>query len=276
MVINRLNWPSPVCMDENMPYLSLIIPAYNEENRIVNTLEVTYGYLARQKYDWEILIVLDGPTDATLARVQEFAEGRKHIRWIDRHDNRGKGYTVRQGMLAARGRIRLFMDADNSTDISHFEPMRALFDQGYDVAICSRDAKDATGAHQAVPQPFVKRFLGDAGNLFVQLLAVPGIWDTQCGFKAFTAEAACRIFSVSRIERWGFDIEALALARRFGLKTAVLPARWIDDAETHVSLWNYLGTLLETIKVRWFLVTGAYQPNAEKLAASEQPGLTDH
>jgi glycosyltransferase involved in cell wall biosynthesis len=262
-------------MDKPKPYLSLIIPAYNEERRIGKTLQAVYDYLGAQSFDWEILVVLDGPTDDTLAKVQGFAADKEHIRWIDRRNNRGKGYTVRQGMLAAQGKIRLFMDADNSTDISHFEPMRALFEQGYDVAICSRDAKDADGAHQAVSQPMLKRLLGDAGNLFIQIMAVPGIWDTQCGFKAFTAEAACRIFSVSLIERWGFDIEALALVRRFGFRMSILPARWIDDAQTHVSLWNYLGTLVETMKVRWHLIAGVYNQNAKTGAAGERPRLSD-
>jgi glycosyltransferase involved in cell wall biosynthesis len=246
-------------MNETAPYLSLIIPAYNEERRITNTLLSVYEYLTRQTYSWEILIVLDGPTDQTLVRVQEFAATRKNIRWLDRRENRGKGYTVREGMLAARGEIRLFSDADNSTDLNHFAQMQPLFKQGYDVVICSRDAKDADGAGQAVPQPFLKRMLGDAGNLFIQLVAVPGIWDTQCGFKAFTRAAAEDIFGAAGIDGWGFDIEALALARYFGYRIAIIPARWIDHAETHVRVWNYATTLIETLHVRWNLWTGVYK-----------------
>ncbi len=245
------------------PYLSVIIPAYNEERRIVTTLEAIHGYLLQQTYTWEILVVLDGPTDKTLDRVSEFAETREQIRWIDRRENRGKGYTVREGMLAARGTIRLFSDADNSTDVSHFGQMAPLFEAGYEVVICSRDGKDAEGAGQAVPQPAVKRFLGNAGNLFIQFVAVPGIWDTQCGFKAFTAEAAEQIFRVARIDGWGFDIEALALARHFGFRIAVIAAHWIDNAETHVRIWNYLTTLLETVHVRWNLMAGAYKAMPE-------------
>jgi hypothetical protein len=169
-------------------------------------------------------------------------------------------------MLAAKGQIRLFSDADNSTDINHFEHMQPLFEQGYDVIICSRDEKDAEGAGQAVPQPPIKRLLGNMGNLFIQIVAVPGIWDTQCGFKAFTAEAAEKIFSVARIDGWGFDIEALALARYFGCRVAVIAARWIDHAETHVRFWNYLTTLTETVHVRWNLMTGAYQAIPEDSA----------
>ncbi len=250
-------------MQTSDPYLSVIIPAYNEERRIISTLVSIHEYLSRQAFTWEILVVLDGPTDNSLELVQEFTSTRENIRWIHRPENRGKGYTVREGMLAANGRIRLFSDADNSTDISHFDQMQPLFEKGYDVVIGSRDGKDAEGAGQAVPQPAVKRFLGNSGNLFIQIVAVPGIWDTQCGFKAFTAEAAKQIFSVARIDGWGFDIEALALARRLGYRIAIVPARWIDHAETHVKSWNYLTTLLETIHVRWNLITGVYEVLSE-------------
>lgn len=258
-----------------MPYLSVIIPAYNEEKRIGNTLDAIYCYLIEQSYSWEILVVLDGPQDQTLAVVKAFAQDKKQVRIIDRKQNYGKGYTVRQGMLAARGDIRLFTDADNSTDISHFEEMRPYFTKDWDVVIASRDAKDAPGARQAVPQPPLKRLLGNAGNLFIQIMAVPGIWDTQCGFKAFTAPAAVKVFSAAKSNGWVFDIEALALARRFKFKTAVIGANWIDDANTHVNLWNYLGSLLETIKIRWQLVTGAYDRRlaAESSAAAETPAI---
>lgn len=246
-------------MTEKQPYLSVIIPAYTEEHRIGHTLQVVYGYLQEQPYTFEILVVLDGPKDRTLEKVRAFAAGHPAVRWINREQNRGKGFTVRQGMLAACGEIRLFTDADNSTDISHFDQMKPLFASGSEVVICSRDRKDAAGAQQAVPQPAVKRFLGNAGNLFIQVMAVPGIWDTQCGFKAFSAKAAEEIFSVATIDRWGFDIEALALARHFGYHIRIIPAHWIDDADTHVSMRNYLDTLWETVRVRWNLLTGVYR-----------------
>ena len=245
-------------MQTSDPYLSVIIPAYNEERRIETTLLSIYDYLSRQSYTWEILIVLDGSTDNTFDLVRDLAATRDQVRWIYREENKGKGYTVREGMLAAKGQIRLFTDADNSTDINHFEQMQPFFEDGFKVVICSRDRKDALGAGQAVPQPALKRFLGNAGNLFIQFFAVPGIWDTQCGFKAFTADAAEKIFEVAKIDGWGFDIEALALARHFGYRIAIIGARWIDHAETHVRTWNYVTTLMETLQVRWNLLTGAY------------------
>lgn len=246
------------------PYLSVIIPAYNEEKRITKTLQAIYQYLGKQRYDWEMIIVLDGAQDDTLGKVRGFANGKKCIRWIDRRENKGKGYTVREGMLAARGKIRLFTDADNSTDISHFDKMRPFLQNGADIVICSRDGKDVAGARQAVPQSFFKRMLGNLGNLYIQIVAVPGIWDTQCGFKAFTAEAAKKIFPLCRLDRWSFDIEVLALARHFGFEIAIIPADWVDAPGTHVKFSDYFFTLRDTFIVRWNLTSGIYnhRPNA--------------
>jgi len=246
------------------PYLSVVIPAFNEERRITKTLEIIYAYLGRQSFASEIVIVLDGPRDNTLAVVQKFAEGKATIRVIDRKVNKGKGYTVREGMLAAKGEIRLFADADNSTDISHFDAMIPLFKKEYGVVICSRDSKDAQGAQQSVSQPFLKRLAGNMGNLFIQVVAVPGIWDTQCGFKAFRADAAEEIFAVAEIDKWGFDIEALALARSFGYKIGIIPAHWIDDAASHVTLGGYVNVLFETMRVRWNFIKGVYRKRHDK------------
>lgn len=240
------------------PYLSVIIPAYTEENRIGDTLNVTYAYLSSQPYSWEIVIVLDGPDDRTPEIVQRFAADKKQVRWINRPQNRGKGYTVRQGMLAANGQIRLFTDADNSTDLSHFEQMQPLFDRGAQVVIASRDHKDAPDAQQAIPQPFFKRFLGNAGNLFIQMMVVPGIWDTRCGFKAFSADAAQKIFTTARMDGWSFDDEALALARRFGYKIYAIGANWTDAEGTHVTRLDYLRNIWEAVHIRWNLLTGVY------------------
>ncbi|KKU52485.1 MAG: Glycosyl transferase family protein [Parcubacteria group bacterium GW2011_GWA2_47_10b] len=240
------------------PYLSVIVPAYNEEKRISKTLGAIHHYLLEQPFEWEILIVLDGPNDHTLSEVEGFARGKDNIRWIDRKVNKGKGYSVREGMLAAHGSIRLFMDADNSTDISHFDKMKPLFEKGNDIIICSRDEKDAEGAKQVVSQPIYKRLIGNMGNLFIQLVAVPGIWDTQCGFKAVRAPAAEKIFSVAKIDRWGFDIEVLALARHFGFTIGIVPAQWIDDAASHVTLGGYLGVFFQTLQIRWNLIIKTY------------------
>lgn len=207
----------------------------------------------------EIIVVLDGSTDATLEIARTAARDVPQLKILDRKVNRGKGYTVREGMLAARGQIRLFADADNSTDIAHFDKMKPLFDQGYDVVIASRNAADAPGAVQVVSQAWYKRAIGRMGNRIVQIAAVPGIWDTQCGFKAFRAEAAERIFAQTTIERWGFDIEVLALAQRLGYKIGIVPARWLNDDRSHVKLSDYLHVLGDTFTVRRNLLSKKYR-----------------
>jgi dolichyl-phosphate beta-glucosyltransferase len=208
-----------------------------------------------------VVVVNNASTDNTTVAAREWSGRIPNLVVLD-EPKKGKGNAVRTGMLAARGRVRLFTDADNSTDISHFDKMRALFNQGYDVVICSRDAKDVAGATQAVPQAWHKRTLGNIGNLFIQLVAVPGIWDTQCGFKAFRRTAAERIFSAARIEKFGFDVENLALARRFGYRIGIVPAYWVNDAQSRVSLKSYLEVFWEVMRVRYYLLTGAYDERA--------------
>lgn len=253
------------------PYLSVVIPAFNEEQRISQTLSGIYSYLQKQDYDWEVLVVIDGALDNTLARTQDFAAGRQHIRLIDRKQNRGKGYSIREGMLAATGRVRLFTDADNSVRIENFDQMVPLFHDGYDLVICSRHSRDARGTLHEGTQLRVKRFFGGIGNLLVQTVAVPGIWDTQCGFKAFSHSLVERVFSVCRIDGWGFDIELLALARYLNCRIGIVPARWCDRPGTHLRPSHYLDTLYEVLKVRWGLMTGGY---ARELGQSEQRGNT--
>jgi len=239
-------------------FLSVIIPAYNEEKRISNTILDIDNYLSRQDYSYEILVVIDGAKDKTAQIVGKFVDLVKNLRIIDNQENHGKGWVVRRGMLEAKGQIRLFMDADNATTVNHFEKMIPLFEQGNDLVIGSRDSKDAAGAKQAVSQPFHKRLVGNLGNLVIQLVAVPGIWDTQCGFKALTAQAANNIFSRCRIDRWGFDIEVLAIAKKLNYKISIIPVNWINDPNSLVNWKGYLKTFGEVFKVRWNLMTKKY------------------
>jgi dolichyl-phosphate beta-glucosyltransferase len=239
--------------------LSIIIPVYNEAERLPRTLARLHEYLTRGPLTYEIVLVLDGPTDTTKDVVELISARFDNLRTIDRAENRGKGYTVREGMLNASGRIRLFTDADNSTDIAHFDKMKPLFDQGYEVVIASRNPKDAPQAEQAVPQAIYKCVIGQIGNRIVQAVAMPGIWDTQCGFKAFSAEAAERIFGQTTVERWGFDIEALALARALNYRIGIIPAHWINDDRSHVRLFDYLRVLGEISRVRRNFLAGRYQ-----------------
>jgi len=156
-------------------YLSAVVPAFNEAQRIANTLRRLHNYLAGSCLSYEILVVLDGPTDGTRDVLRSLSAEIHHVRILDRAVNRGKGFTVREGMLEARGQIRLFTDADNSTDIAHFDQMKTLFDEGCDLVIASRNPKDAPGAEQVVAQPWHKRAIAQLGNLLVQLFAAPAV-----------------------------------------------------------------------------------------------------
>jgi dolichyl-phosphate beta-glucosyltransferase len=239
--------------------LSVIVPVYNEAERLPKTLQRLHAYLAAGRLTYEIVVVLDGPTDATAEVLRRMSREIGHLKIIDRAENRGKGYTVKQGMLRAAGEIRLFTDADNSTDIRHFDQMMPLFDQGCDLVIASRNPKDAPEAEQSVPQAAFKRAIGQLGNRIVQSLAVPGIWDTQCGFKAFRAEAAERIFTQTRVDRWGFDIEVLALAQALNYQIGIIPARWVNDERSHVRLTDYFRVLADTVQVWRNLRKGQYR-----------------
>ena len=136
--------------------------------------------------------------------------------------------------------------------------MKPLFDEGYDVVIASRNSKDAPGARQIVPQAWYKRISGQIGNAIIQLFAVRGIWDTQCGFKAFRAEAAERIFARATIDGWGFDIEVLALARALNYQTGIIPAHWINDPHSHVRPFDYVRVLGDTLMVWVNFLTRKY------------------
>jgi dolichyl-phosphate beta-glucosyltransferase len=137
--------------------------------------------------------------------------------------------------------------------------MWPLFNEGFNIVIGTRDSKDAPGAKQAVPQSFIKRSLGNIGNLLIQLIAVPGIWDTQCGFKAFTDQLAESVFPTQKIARWGFDIEILFLSRMLGYKIGIIPVNWVNDPDSKVSLKGYLQVFKELFQVRLNQLKGVYK-----------------
>lgn len=237
-------------------YLSIIIPAYNEEKRIGKTLLAAHEWLSKQSYNWEILVVSDGSKDNTASVVQNLTGQIKNLRLINNKKNHGKGYVVRQGMLETKGEYRVFMDADNSTSIDHFVKMEPFFRDGFDVVIGSRDIR---GADIKVHQAWYKELLGNIGNIFIQVVVgLWGIWDTQCGFKGFTAVAAEKVFPKLIIDRWGFDIEALVVAKKCGLKMKQIPVVWVNDAASHVKLSAYLEVLWETVNIRKNSILGKY------------------
>ena len=237
-------------------YLSVIIPAYNEEKHIKETVESIYRYLSNKNIEHEIIVTTDGSKDKTDDIVRAMMSSIPTLQLLDYAQNKGKGFGVRQGMLKATGQYRLFTDADNATTIDHIEKMMPFFGQGYDVVIGSIALKGSTVATGS--EPVWRRLFGKMGNLFIQIMAVPGIHDTQRGFKMVTAKAAQDIFPKMLIERWGFDIEMLALARKFKHKIKEVPVNWKNDPNSRVGLKAYLEVLMETTKIRWNLMTGRY------------------
>ncbi len=238
--------------------LSVIIPAYNEEKHIRRTVESIYRYLLAKGMEHEILVVPDGAHDGTKEIVRSMKDSIPTLELLDYKKNRGKGYAVKTGMLKASGDFRLFTDADNSTTIDHVEKMMPFFNQGYEVVIGSiaiKGAKVASGS-----EPFWRRLFGKMGNLFIQIMAVPGISDTQRGFKIVTAKAAQDIFPRIRMERFSFDIEMLLLARKLGYKIKEVPINWNNDMSgSKVKLNTYFNVLMDTVKIRWNSIIGKYK-----------------
>lgn len=208
----------------NAPALSIVVPAYNEEARIGSTLKRMLAYFDAQPYTYEILVVSDGSSDNTLAVVEPIAARRSQVRLLSYAGNRGKGYAVRYGILRAEGERILFSDADLATPIEEVEKLSAKLDAGYDIAIGSRDVE---GSELIKRQSRFREFGGKTFNKIVQALVVPGIRDTQCGFKLFTRISAQCIFERAQVDHFAFDVEVLFLARRvFGYRIAEVPVRW--------------------------------------------------
>ncbi len=236
--------------------LSVIIPAYNEERRLPKTLKEIDKYLSVQPYDYEIIVVSDGSKDKTVDAANSLAPSIKNLKVIDNKENHGKGHSVRQGMLSAKGDYRIFTDADNSTSIDQIEKMFPEFEKGSEVVIGSRDIK---GAVIAIPQPWWRIMLGNIFNLIVQTISgLFGIWDTQCGFKGFTRRAVEEIFPKCVIDSFAFDVEILVLAKKMGYKIKEVPITWINDAESKVGLKSMIKMLIEVFQIRWNMLNHKY------------------
>lgn len=230
-----------------MKKLSVIIPAYNEENRISQTLFDVENTLSKQPFDYEIVVVNDGSIDGTSSLVMNLKNKISRLIFIDNKDNHGKGYATKQGMLSATGDIRLFMDADNSTKVGEIFKMLPLFDQGFDVVVGSRYLD---GSRILVKQSKLRIFLGKILRIIVHTFINIGVEDSQCGFKAFTEKAVEVIFPKQTIFRWAFDVDILVLAKKNNLKIKEIPVTWINEAGSHIRFFSAVQILLEIIKVR--------------------------
>ena len=240
-------------------YLSWIIPAYNEERRIEKTIREVDAYLHAKNFPngYEIIISNSASTDRTRDVVERLVIEIPHVRVLNL-ENRGKGWAVKQAMLNASGDIRLFSDADNSTDPHYFDAMEPLFNNGYAVVISSRDSKDAAGATRDVQEQWYREIMGNMGNLVIQIFGIWGIWDTQNGFKACTAKAANEIFVRTRMTGFSFDIEMLALAKKLKCRVGIIPVRWKFDPDSKVTLKSYIQVFIDVFKIRWNFIIGAY------------------
>jgi dolichyl-phosphate beta-glucosyltransferase len=249
--------------------LSIVIPAFNEERRLPKAIERIGSYLSARPWRAEIIVVDDGSSDATPKLIGSYREKYPSLRLIANGANRGKGFSVRHGVLEARGEIVLFTDADLSTPIEEADKLLvALREQGYDVAIGSRGMDGSLiEVHQSV-------FREQAGNLFnflVRRIAGLEFSDTQCGFKAFRREPARIIFEQQRIERFGFDHEILFLAKRHGLRAAEIPVRWSHDSATKVNVvGDGIRMFLELGVIRWNSLRGRYPVSAGSKSPTRQ------
>ena len=255
------------------PTYSIVIPAYNESARLGATLEKVLAYVHAQGWGAEVIVVNDGSRDNTAEIVRSFAAKDPALRLVENPGNRGKGYSVRNGMLNARGSIVLFSDADLSSPIEEAPKLFEALERGADIAIGSRWLRAET---QTQRQPLHRQLFGRIFNLVLRLTLGLQFADTQCGFKAFKQTAVQSIFPLQRIERWGFDPEILFLARKFKFRVQEVPVAWAHREGTSINpLVDGSRMVMEMLHIRWNSLTGKYDtakaPNAKPLPDQRGP-----
>jgi dolichyl-phosphate beta-glucosyltransferase len=246
------------------PTCSIVIPAYNESARIDRTLRAVADCVREEGWRAEVLVVNDGSTDTTARQVLDFAHAYAQtypgvtleIKVVENPGNKGKGYSVRNGLLKAQGEIVMFTDADMSSPIHEAERLFKAIAEGADIAIGSRWLEQERQTHR---QPLYRQFFGRCFNLFTRLVMGLPFRDTQCGFKAFTRAAAQTVFQLQTIERWGFDPEILFIAIKRGLRVEEVPVSWGHDERSRMSyLRDGMQMLREMAVIRWNAFTGKY------------------
>ena len=227
--------------------LSLVIPAYNEERRLPTSIRDIRSFFGRFGLEMEVLVIVEKSSDRTVELSRVAAENDPMIRIIDNHVQRGKGYAVRCGMIQATGEYIFFMDADLSTPLVEVLKFLAHFSDQPETSVIA-GSRAMAKSQVLKKQTWVRRNLGRGFNQFVQVLGVPGISDTQCGFKAFRTKAAHEIFARQKLDGFAFDVEVLILANRLGFKTDVLPVKWVNSTDSKVNIF------IDPIKMLWDLI----------------------
>jgi dolichyl-phosphate beta-glucosyltransferase len=257
----------PAALMRPQPDLSIVIPAYNEEARLGPTLEGYLAYCRGAGRKVELIVVDDGSLDRTSVVVNSFAASYPEIRLIRLAENQGKGQAVRSGVVNAQGRRILFADADGATPLSEVKRLDAALDAGAHVAIGSRALADRT---VTVNAKFYRRLIGRVFHGMVELLTVPGVKDTQCGFKLFTGAVAHDLFSRMRVRGFSFDVEVLMMAQRRGYNIAEVPVNWTHQPGSKVNLLTDSVRMLRDL----FVIRGRYlrgQYNSPHLAPWSEP-----
>lgn len=230
--------------NQSSPFLSIIIPAHNEEQRLPPSLVKIDVFLKKQDYTAEVIIVENGSKDNTYAVAMEYAQKYPYIRVIQSPDNiRGKGLAVKQGMLAAEGDWRFICDADLSMEIDDLVYFLPPYVENHDVIIASREVHGA----KRIDEPSYRHFMGRINNIIIKLAALPDFEDTQCGFKMFRREVAEDLFEVQRMNGIGFDVELLFIAKKRGYKIKEVPITWYYDPYSTMRLWDDSVKMLKEI-----------------------------
>ena len=241
---------------ENEVFLSVIIPAYNEEENIVGTLAEISEYLSGREFPCEVIVVDDGSGDRTIEKTREAGNKLGSLRIIASSPNRGKGYVLRRGILEAKGRYVMFMDADNSTSIRELDKFLPYLEQGYDAVIGSRRL---SGAEVTVSESPVRIFLGQIYIFLSKVMLGLNVSDFNCGFKAYSREAARKLYSMQKMDGWSFDTEVIFLIKKMGMRLKEVPVTWAHKFSSKVKpLSAGIDSFTSLVRVKWNDLFGSY------------------